>query len=166
MNAPLRFALIAALAASLAPNAALADLKSEMSAFVVTEDATGTERYVPADSVAPGQTIEYRMVHTNAFDHAIAGVTVLGPVPENSTLDPAYLRSDVPALLEVRGDFDPDRAGEEWSALPAWRTVIAPDGTRTTEEARPEHFTAVRWRLDGAMASAASVTHAYRVTVE
>jgi len=151
---------------AMTPSLALAELKSEMAAYVVTTDTSGAEQYDAAKTVEPGQTIEYRMRHTNRFGNEIGGVTVTGPVPEGSELIVERTASDVPASFEVRGEFDPDRAGEEWSTLPAQRTVINADGTRTIETARPEHFTAVRWVLGTPIQQGAAVHHAYRVRVE
>jgi len=138
----------------------------QMQAFVVTTGADGVEQYAVTDSVKPGQTIEYRLQHTNGFDNAIGGVAVVGPVPEGTELIVDRASSDVAAIFEVRGEFDPDRPGEEWSSLPAQRITVEADGTRIIEQARPEHFTAVRWKLDGAMQRDASVNHAYRVEVK
>jgi len=156
----------AILAIVFAPSIAMAELKSEMQAFVVSTDASGSEQYAPAEKVAPGQTIEYRLLHTNSFDNAIGGVAVVGPVPEGSELVVGQSSSDVSATFEVRGEFDPDQPGEEWSTLPAQRIVIEADGTRTVEAAKPEHFTAVRWQLGQPMQEDASVNHAYRVQVK
>jgi len=149
-----------------APTTAFAELKSEMQAFVVTTDSSGVEQYTAADAVKPGQTIEYRMQHTNTFDNAIGGVAVMGPVPNGSELIVDQSSSDVSASFEVRGEFDPDRPGEEWSTLPAQRITIQADGSRLVEMAKPEHFTAVRWVLGDAMQEDASVNHAYRVQVK
>lgn len=158
--------LIIATAVAVAPFSARAELRSEMLAYVVSVGEDGTERFAPAATVKPGQTIEYRMRHTNTFDDAIGGVTVIGPVPEGGEYVPGKRYSNAPAVFEVRGEFDPDRPGEEWSALPASRIVVGNDGTRRTEEAKPEHFTAIRWRLSEPMQRDASVVHAYRVEVK
>jgi len=130
------FARTAIMCLALLPTTAFADLVSDMTAYVVTTDQDGVESYFQATSVKPGQLIEYRMVHTNGFPEAIGGV------------------------------LDPDLEGEEWSTLPAERIVIQPDGTRVTEPALPEHFTAVRWKLSDAMQQDASVHHGYRIRVE
>lgn len=159
-------ARIAVICLIVAPTAAFAELKSEMQAFVVTTDSSGIEQYAAADAVKPGQTIEYRMQHTNTFDNAIGGVAVMGPVPNGSELLVDQSSSDVSASFEVRGEFDPDRPGEEWSTLPAQRITIQADGTRLIETAKPEHFTAVRWVLGDVMQEDASVNHAYRVQVK
>lgn len=159
-------ARIAIICMAVAPSVAFAELKSEMQAYVVTTDSSGAEQYAAADAVKPGQTIEYRMQHTNAFDNAIGGVAIVGPVPAGSELVVGRASSDVSATFEVRGEFDPDRAGEEWSTLPAQRITIQADGSRLIETALPEHFTAVRWALSDAMQEDASVNHAYRVQVK
>lgn len=150
----------------LTPSVAMAELKSEMQAYVVTADESGAEQYYAASSVKPGQLIEYRMQHTNAFDNAIGGVAIVGPVPEGSELVVGRAASDVSATFEVRGEFNPDLPGEEWSTLPAERIVEQADGSRVIEIAKPEHFTAVRWTLNEAMQQDAAVNHAYRVQVK
>jgi len=160
------FARTAIMCLALLPTTAFADLVSDMTAYVVTTDQDGVESYFQATSVKPGQLIEYRMVHTNGFPEAIGGVSVTGPVPDGGILVPDWNYTDVPAVFEVRGDLDPDLEGEEWSTLPAERIVIQPDGTRVTEPALPEHFTAVRWKLSDAMQQDASVHHGYRIRVE
>ena len=160
-----RAALVPLVTALIATPAA-ADLSSQLEAFVVQPAADGTERLAPASRVEPGQVIEYRMLHTNTFPHATGGVTVMGPVPPGGVLDTASLRSDAEALVEVRGDFDPDTPGEEWTTLPAMKLVKKPDGTRTWAPAAPEDLTAVRWRLGGTMQAEAAVRHAYRVEIE
>ena len=106
------------------------------------------------------------MQHTNTFENAIGGVAILGPVPSGSELIVEKSSSDVSATLEVRGEFDPDSPGEEWSSLPAQRITIQADGSRLIETAKPEHFTAVRWVLSDVMQEDASVSHAYRVQVK
>lgn len=153
-------------AMAMLPSLAAAELKSEMEAYVVTTDTSGIEQYVAAVTVDPGQTIEYRLRHINGFDNAIGGVTVTGPVPEGSELLVEQSASDVPATLEVRGEFDPDSAGEEWSMLPAQRIVVNADGSRTIETAQPEHFTAIRWVLQNPMSQGAQVHHTYRVRID
>lgn len=149
-----------------APSIAFAELKSELAAYVVTTEATGEEVFTPASRVEPGQTIEYRLVHTNTFEDAISGVTVIGPVPEGGELVSDEHAPEASGIFEVRGEFDPDQPGEEWSSLPAMRIVVENDGTRRLEEAKPDAFTAVRWRLDEPMQRDASVNHAYRVQVK
>lgn len=150
----------------LTPSAAFAELKSQMDAYVVSVDNKGIEQIAPTTSVKPGQIIEYRIVHTNTFDDSISGVTVVGPVPEGLELVPEHNSSDVPAIFEVRGEFDPDNAGEEWSTLPATRVVVSADGSRKIEEAKPEHFTAVRWRLSAPLQENAEARNAYRVQMK
>ena len=150
----------------LIPSAALAELESDMVAYVVAVDNAGVEQYQQAESVKPGQVIEYHMKHTNSFDNAIGGVAIVGPVPEGSVLVVDRSVSDVAATFEVRGEFNPDSAGEEWSTLPAQRIVVQADGSRMIETARAEHFTAVRWQLAEPMQQGATVNHAYRVEVQ
>ena len=148
------------------PATALAELRSEMSAYVVKAGQDGTERLEHADAARPGDVIEYRLMHTNTFADALRGVAVVGPIPEGLELVNAFRSADIPAVFELQGDFDPDRPGEEWSPLPVTRIVVDPDGTRRSEPARREHFTAVRWRLEESLPGGRSVRHVYRVRVK
>ncbi len=156
---------IAALVAML-PGISHAELLSEMSAYVVTTGSDGVEQYQQADTVKPGQLIEYRIQHQNGFENAISGVAIVGPIPEQAVLSTGTTVSSVGAILEVRGELDPDQPGEEWSTLPAQRIVILEDGTRLIEEAKPEHFSAVRWKLSTPLQSNEVVTNTYRVKVK
>lgn len=147
------------------PVIASAELKSELSAFVVTTGDNGEEQVTPATRVKPGQVIEYRLTHTNKFNQAIGGVAIVGPVPDESVFAPGTQTSSSNAVFEIRADLDPDNPGEEWSTLPAMREVIQSDGTRVIEEAKPEHFTAVRWKILTPLQNEQTVTNSYRVTV-
>ena len=158
---PATLALLAAL-----PGPALAELRSEMAAYVVRTGADGTERLETAERARPGDVIEYRLTHTNTFPDALRDLAIVGPLPEGLELLNAFRSADMPAVFELRGDFDPDSPGEEWSPLPVTRIVVEPDGSRRAEPARREHFTAVRWRLDGALPSGGAVRHAYRAKVK
>ncbi len=157
--------VLAALAVMI-PTISLAELRSEMSAHVVTVAADGTEQYASAVTVEPGQIIEYRIKHRNTFGNALGDVAIVGPVPEQAVVDPSTLVTSSPAMLEVRGELDPDRPGEEWSTLPAQRIVVLDDGSRMIEEARPEHFTAIRWTLSEPLHAQEQVTNTYRVRVK
>lgn len=157
--------VIAALAVVI-PTLALADLQSEMSAHVVTVAADGTEQYASAVTVEPGQIIEYRIKHRNTFGDSLGGVAIVGPVPQQAVVDPTTLATSSPAMLEVRGELDPDLPGEEWSTLPAQRIVVLADGSRMIEEASPEHFTAIRWTLSDPLQTQEQVTNTYRVRVK
>ncbi len=165
-SASARLICTVALVSALVPGLAAAELRSEMSAFVVTKDATGIEQYAPADTVKPGQLIEYRISNHNTFDNAIDGVAVVGPVPAQAVVSIDSTNSSSDALLEVRGELNPDSPGEEWSTLPAQRIVILADGSRLIEDAQPEDFTAVRWKLSSALDSQETVTTSYRVRVK
>jgi len=145
---------------------ALAELESTMSAVVVSADANGIERYYPATRVKPGQTVEYRIVHVNSFDRALDGVAVVGPVPASMEFVRAGDSTDIPAILEVRGELNPDRPGEEWSGLPATKIVIAADGAREIRPATGADFTAVRWRLTAPLPQRSTVRHTYRTQVK
>jgi len=159
-------ATLATLAALLATPAS-AELDSTMTALIVTPAPDGTETYRPATSARPGETVEYRIEHRNGFSHALDGVAVVGPIPDEMELVVARASADIPAMLEVRGEFDPDSVGEEWSALPATKIVVdAATGLRMVEDATEADFTAVRWRLDAPLPASGTVRHVYRAQVK
>jgi len=163
-HTPKALVLLAA-AAVFTPSIAFAELESELSAYVVTTDGDGYEVFSPANAVKPGQVIEYRIKHTNTFNEAVSGVAVVGPIPSEAILALGDSTSTAEAVFEIRAELDPDQPGEEWSSLPAMRVVILDDGTRTLEEAKPEHFTAVRWTIATPLASEQTVANTYRVEV-
>jgi hypothetical protein len=150
---------------TLTPATASAELLSEMKAYVVTTGDDGQPSYETADTVKPGQVIMYQMTHTNTFDNSIGGVAIVGPVPDGSILIANSYATSKPATVEVRGEFDADEPGEEWSTLPATRTIIRADGSRTTEILGEESFTAIRWKLDGSLQAGEEVINQYRVRV-
>lgn len=160
------FAATAVLLSIMLPLSAHAELRSALKGYVVTANDNGTETYTPATTVRPGQLIEYRIDHHNTFNNAIGGVAIVGPVPDEAVVDVNHLGSSKAANVEVQGDFDPDRPGEEWSTLPAMRVVIKDDGSRELVEATPEDFTAVRWTLEAPMQSNEVVTNSWRVRVK
>lgn len=143
-----------------------AELTSTMTAYVVTKGDDGVERRKPADAAEPGDVVEYRMVHTNTFDHPVGGVAVVGPVPDGMTLVSAAEGRGAQGVIEVQGEFDPDRPGEEWSTLPATKIVVDSRGQRVRKAATVADFTAVRWRLSDPLPKAASVEHVYRTRLE
>lgn len=157
---------VALLACLALPVPATAELVSGMTAFVVVKDAAGQERLEPAARAEPGDVIEYRLEHTNTFDHPIGGVAIVGPVPEGLELTAAFAGTQIPATIELRGEFDPDRPGEEWAAPPVMRTVIDEDGRRRSEPAPKDAFTAIRWNLQQAMPARSTVRHAYRARLK
>ncbi|WP_323503886.1 hypothetical protein, partial [Cryobacterium sp. RTS3] len=48
----------------------------------VTKTADGKEHFSSADSIRPGDVIEYRAVYTNRTDKPVNGVIATLPVPE------------------------------------------------------------------------------------
>ncbi len=166
MSLSLKTAASVAVMIALSPAISHAELRSEMSAFVVTTGSDGVEQYQRADSVKPGQLIEYRIKHQNSFESAISGVAIVGPVPEQAIVAAEASTSTIDATFEVRGELDPDQPGEEWSTLPAQRIVVLEDGSRLIEDAKPEHFSAVRWKLITPLQANEVVTNTYRVRVK
>ncbi len=145
---------------------AYAELASRMSAHLVVSGANGVETFAPAKAAKPGDLIEYHLIHTNTFSHSIGGIAIIGPVPDGTVLVDSYTDMGAPGIFEVRGAFDPDTPGEDWSTLPATKIVVKANGERVYQPATPEDFTAVRWRLTNPLSQNATVHHRYRTRVE
>lgn len=168
MNVTIRRALGVAVMLSLgtAGIAGAEALKAEVSYMIVEIDDEGAATAVERDTVRPGEIIEYRIRHENLSDGAIGGLTVTGPIPAGTRFVPEEMQSSIDAAFEVQAEMDPELDGLEWSALPAFRTVIAEDGTRTTEPLPDEEVVSVRWRLASELEGGAAALNTYRVRVE
>lgn len=132
--------------------------------FVVSEvtndDGTRGERFSPATSARPGQTVEYRLFATNVSDETLpAGIVVLyGPVPDGTRF---VENSATPTSERVLTEYSAD-GGETFGEPPV--LVEAADGTRAV--AAPADFDAVRWTLLVPMEPGQEEALVYRVVVE
>ncbi|QFS83717.1 hypothetical protein FIU97_13135 [Roseivivax sp. THAF40] len=140
-------------------------LTSEMAYRIVAKADDGTETLIERDSVRPGETIEFEIIHSNGTEDSIDGLSVALPVPAGVTVILGEETSSVPAAFEVQAEMDPETPGLEWSTLPASRTVIETDGTARTEPLPADAVTAVRWNLEAALPSGEMTRNAYRVVV-
>lgn len=141
-------------------------IKAEVSFGIVEMDAEGNPTLAQRATVSPGEIIEYQLRHENRSDGAISGLTVMGPIPSGTRFVAEEMGSTVDAVFEVQAEMDPELEGLEWSALPAVRTLIAADGTRTTEALPAEEVVSVRWRLGAELESGEAALNTYRVLVE
>lgn len=133
---------------------------SQLTVSHVVETDDGTEVLEPAESVAPGETLEYELVYTNETDMSLNAFTVVGPVPEGTDFIEGSAHSVPEARLEAQ------IAGMGWAPVPVFRAIVQPDGTVTQEEVPAEAYEALRWRLSGEVAPGLSVQATYRVRVE
>ena len=133
---------------------------SQLTVSHVVETGDGTEVLEPAESVAPGETLEYELVYTNETGMSLNAFTVVGPVPEGTDFIEGSAQTNTEARLEAQ------IAGMGWAPVPAFRAIVQPDGTVIQEEVPAEEYEALRWRLSGEVAPGLSVQATYRVRVE
>lgn len=132
---------------------------SMMEAFVVDTDSEGTETFRVAQTVDPGETIEYRIVHKNQSSQPLGGFIVTGPIPEGTRYVAGSASQADGAIFEVKL---PD---EDWQGEPAYKTIVNEDGREERVIADPSEYTAVRWSLTAVLADQATAEGIYRVRV-
>jgi uncharacterized repeat protein (TIGR01451 family) len=132
-----------------------------MQAWLVTTQADGPESFAPANSVEPGQVIEYRTVYTNAGASTISGLTVVGWVPAGTVYIGGSATTPVGHVFEASVD-----GGSSWHREPLLRQVTLPDGSRKEENIPPSEYTHVRWLSADPLDADGSQEFRYRVSVE
>ncbi|KJZ20994.1 hypothetical protein TW80_05200 [Loktanella sp. S4079] len=151
---------------SVAPQTVAAqELVSTADFKIVEVDAAGEETLVARSEVRPGETIEYAITHSNMTEGDISGLSVFAPIPDGVTLALGTEFSSVDAIFEIQAEIDPELEGLEWSTLPAFRTVIAEDGSKSQEPVPADAIAAVRWNLESTLAGGETTLNTYRVVV-
>ena len=136
-------------------------LQSEMQAWLVTLQADGTESFVPAGTVEPGQVIEYRTLYTNAGAAPVSGLTVIGPVPVGTLYIGGSAATLVGHVFEASID-----GGSSWHSEPLVRRVTLPNGSQKEQVIPPAEYTHVRWQAAEPLGADGSQEYRYRVSVE
>lgn len=126
---------------------------------VTNDDGTRGERFSPATSARPGQTVEYRVFAENVSDETLpAGIVVLyGPIPVGTRF---VENSATPSSERVLTEFSAD-GGDTFSEPPVF--IGAGEDRKIAPAA---DYTAVRWTLLEPMEPGDEVTLVYRVVVE
>ena len=119
---------------------------------VRTTDAEGrtVTREVPADLVAPGDRVIYRLAYRNEGAAPAAGLVLVMPVPDGITL--------IGGSAEGPGAVAYSLDGEAFAGLDAL-VVPSPEGERPATAADVRH---VRWTLDAPLAPGAGGSVAYK----
>ncbi len=154
-------ALTAACMASLTP--ALADdgpLTSALSVFQVLETGTSPATFRPADTVAPGGILEYRLDYENVSQAPLADLVIQAVIPHNTEFIEVSQSVDRPAVFEAKVE------GLEWSTLPVTRYEADENGVLQAVEIPAEEYVAVRWRVAEPLAAGESTRAVYRVRVD
>lgn len=149
----------------LAPQVSAQDLTSLFEYRVVEVNDAGEEMLVERNKVRPGETIHYMISHENVADSDLSDVVIVAPVPEGVTLSVGSASSSIPANFEIQAELEPEMPGLEWSTLPAFRKVVAEDGSESLEPVPAEAIEAVRWSLQTAIPSGDKAMNTYRVVV-
>ena len=144
--------IIGALAAGLSSAAAQVTAEQRVLREVQAVDASGRTiiREVPADLVAPGDRVVYRLSYRNDGAAPAAGLVLVMPVPNGISL--------VAGSPEGPGTVAYSLDGEAFAALDTL-SVPGPAGARPATAADVRH---VRWTLDAPLAPGASGEIAYR----
>ena len=118
---------------------------STMEAVIVDTDEAGSEVFTPAETVDPGQIIEYRIAHLNQSSQALNGFIISGPIPNGTQ----YVADS--ASLEEGTLFQVKLLNEDWQGEPAYKTIINEAGEEERVIADPSEYTAIRWNLIDAL---------------
>ena len=157
--------MMASAVSCVALQASAQELISEAAYRIVEISETGEEILVERGDVRPGEIIEYTLTHMNNAEFEMDGLSIFAPVPEGVTLALGSEFSSMPAIFEIQAEIDPELEGLEWSTLPAMRTVIAADGTKSEELVPADAIAAVRWNLESALEGGETALNTYRVVV-
>jgi uncharacterized repeat protein (TIGR01451 family) len=159
----LAFLLMSTLAYGVAQDS---PLQIELNAFLVTEVSTEsgdtTERFSLVQEVVPGNIIEYRLTLTHTGENTLpAGVSVRGPIPDNTTyLADSASQSGLAALT-----FSID-GGETFASAPITRTETDENGNDVVVTVPPSEYDVTRWTLNDPLEPGQVLTFIYRVEVQ
>lgn len=112
-------------------------LTAELSAVRVIM-TQGEERFVPAETVRPGDTIEYRLVYTNNGADAMRDLTATLPIPQGMTY-----RAKTASPSAVHASLD----GTNFAPIPLQRSITGPDGNTLVVDVPVEEYRYLRWRI-------------------
>lgn len=133
---------------------------SSMQAVIVETDEAGNEIFREAETVDPGQIIEYRIAHLNQSSQALGGFIVSGPIPTGTQYVANSASTENGALFEVK------LRNEDWQGEPAYKTIINEAGEEERVLADPSEYTAIRWSLTEALPDQTTANGSYRVRVD
>lgn len=132
---------------------------ADLKAFVVSTESGGAETFVQASVAQPGDTIEYRIEHTNNTGEDLAGFVVNGPVPSGTVFVGGSQAGPEELVFEARYD------GSTWGEPPLRKTVKGEDGIEKQVIVPPTEYVAVRWLRTANFAAGGNSTVRYRVRV-
>lgn len=120
------------------------------------ETVAGKVVLTPADSVKPGDLVEYTSSWRNAGKNGVDKFVATLPVPAGTTF---VAGSTHPAAAQASTD------GTRFAAIPLVRTVRLPDGTSRQEPVPLSEYRYVRWEL-GTLAAGTDAVVKLRVRID
>ena len=150
--------LVVCLMALSAPAFAAAEkatLTSELQVWNVVKKADGAEALLPAQSVKPGDVLQYTAVYRNADSRAVSHLVASLPIPAGTELVDA---SAVPR--EVQASLD----GRVYAATPLMRKLRRADGQMVDVPVPLTEYRYLRWP-EQQIAAGASFSTSARVRV-
>ena len=150
--------LVVCLVALSAPAFAAAEkatLTSELQVWNVVRKADGAEALLPAQSVKPGDVLQYTAVYRNADSRAVSHLVASLPIPAGTELVGA---SAVPR--EVQASLD----GKVYAATPLTRKLRRADGQMVDVPVPLTEYRFLRWP-EQQIAAGASFSTSARVRV-
>jgi uncharacterized repeat protein (TIGR01451 family) len=136
-----------------------APLSASLAAQSVETGEDGKETFSSADAAAPGDLLQYTGRYSNVSKEPLSGLIINGPIPANTSFIDAGLAVSQKAAFEVLIE------GESWQSVPAYKTVVLADGTKSRVVAEASDYRQIRWRLAEALAPGATLVTVYRVQV-
>ena len=152
---PLVVSLMALSAVAPAAAAEKAALTSELQVWNVVKKADGAEALLPAQSVKPGDVLQYTAVYRNADSRAVSRLVASLPIPAGTELVPA---STLPR--EVLASLD----GKVYAAAPLMRKLRRADGQMVDVPVPLTEYRYLRWP-EQQIAAGASFSTSARVRV-
>jgi len=120
--------------------AASSPVSVHLEQFKVLRGDKGEEKFLPAESVKPGDVIEYRATYTNVSKKPVKALVAVVPLPEGLEYIPESTKPVSPAAEAAAKDG-------RYAAQPLVREVKGKDGKVHTERVPYYEYRSLRWNI-------------------
>ena len=120
------------------PSAQAPALAPVLKLFKVMRNASGKESFVPASSIRPGDTVEYRVTYRNTSTRTLSKVSAVLPIPAALSYLPNSARP---------GNAQASLDGLTYGAIPLKRRVRDASGVEKTVLVASSQYRFLRWSL-------------------
>lgn len=138
-----------------------APLTNTMDAYVIELNSKGKEVAVHAETVEPGEMVEYRLTYNNISEKALNGLVVTGPIPSNTQYIGQTAQAGATSQFIVSID-----GGKTFESEPVKRIVKDADGKDKEVIIPAEQYTHLRWNVNDTLNAGAQQVYTYRVAVK